>query len=152
MRSIKISGAEPKPLGAPPDWNPETSGHCAGLFVRRENIGGLPFMRSAWEVDAIEAAYLLAGASIGLGVQGHQHPVVNLGVLPLPDDFEPVIYSRRYTAPDGRPCLHVEMLIAADGPRRIFSNVLIGDNGLAPAMALAVEQIEQLARTRGWIT
>lgn len=152
MRSIKIDGAGDKPLGAPPDWNPERNGHCGGLFIRREQISGVPFMRSAWEVDSIEAAYLLAGASLTLAVQGTEHPVVSLGVTPLPADFEPVMFSRRYTAPDGRACLHVEMLFADEGGKRVYSNVLIGDGGLAPAMALAVEQIEQLAKSKGWKT
>lgn len=150
MRPIKISGADEKPLGAPPDWKPDEAGHCSALFVRREQSGGMPMMRSAWEVDDNEAIMLFAGGRLTLGVAGTCHPVVQLGVADLPDDFEPVVHARRFTAPDGRPCVRVDMLFSANGPRRAYAQIALGDGGLAPAIALGVEQIEQFALKNGW--
>ena len=152
MRPTRISGAEPRPLDAPPDWKPDEDGHCTALFVRRETSGGLPIMRSAWEVDDSEALMLFAGARLTLGVAGTCHPVVQLGVADLPDDFEPIVQARRFNAPDGRACVRVEMLFPVRGGSRAFANVLVGEGGLAPAIAMGVEQIEQFALKNGWIT
>lgn len=149
MRTIRIAGADPKPLGAPPDWNEAESGHCGALFVRRELIDGVHYMRSAWEVDHGEAALLYAGAKLTLGVAGQQHPVVQLGVADLPDDFEPVVHARRFTHTDGRPCVRVEMLFPHDGGQRAFANVHV-DGTLADAISTGVTQIETFARKQGW--
>lgn len=56
MRPTRISGADPKPLAAPADWNEAEAGPCGALFIRRERHDGVDYMRSAWEVDAGEAA------------------------------------------------------------------------------------------------
>jgi len=149
MRTIRIAGADPKPLGAPPDWNEAESGHCGALFVRRELIDGVHYMRSAWEVDHGEAALLYAGAKLTLGVAGQQHPVVQLGVADLPDDFEPVVHARRFTHTDGRPCVRVEMLFPHEGGQRAFANVHV-DGTLADAISTGVTQIETFARKQGW--
>lgn len=150
MRPTRISGADPKPLGAPSDWNEAESGHCNALFVRREQVEGVAYMRSAWEVETSEAAMLLAGAKLTLGVAGHQHPVVSLRVGELPADFEPVVIARQYTDTAGRACVHVEMVFSEGNGQRGYSNVLIGDN-LSEAVALGITQIEELARKQGWM-
>lgn len=149
MRAIRIAGADPRPLGAPPDWNEEEAGHCSALFIRREQIDGVHYMRSAWEVDHGEAALLYAGARLTLGVAGQQHPVVHLGVADLPDDFEPVVHARRFTHADGRPCVRVEMLFPHEGGKRAFAEVHV-DGTLADAISLGVTQIEGFARKQGW--
>lgn len=150
MRPTRIAGADPRPLGAPPDWNEEEAGHCAALFIRREQIDGVHYMRSAWEVEHGEAAFLYAGARLTLGVAGQQHPVVQLGITDLPDDFEPVVHARRFTHTDGRACVRVEMLFPHEGGQRAFSSVSIGDSTLAQAVATGINQIEAFARKNGW--
>lgn len=137
MRPTRIAGADPLPLGAPPDWNEATDGPCSALFVRRENVAGVAFMRSAWEVDAAEAIYMLAGAKLTLGIAGQKHPVVALGIDPLPSDFEPVTMARRFTTPSGQAAVHVEMLFPYGGGQRAYANVLVADGGLAAAIGLA---------------
>ena len=150
MRPARISGADPTPLGAPADWNEEQHGHCGALFVRREQIAGVAYMRSAWEVEASEAALMLAGAKLTLGVAGHCHPVVQLGVADLPADFEPVVHARRFTHADGRPCVRVEMLFPHAGGRRGFIEVHV-DGTLADAVSHGISRVEQLARREGWL-
>ncbi|MBS67228.1 MAG: hypothetical protein CMK98_02945 [Pseudomonas sp.] len=149
MRAVRIAGADPKPLGAPPDWNERSDGHCSALFVRREQIGGVGYMRSAWEVEASEAAFLLAGAKLTLGIAGEQHPVVQLGVDALPPDFEPIVTARRYTDATGAACVYVEMLFPHEGGQRAYSKVQIAHT-FADAVALGVKQIEDYARAHGW--
>lgn len=150
MRAVRIPGADPVPLGAPPDWNEKESGHCGGLFVRRENIAGVGYMRSAWEVEATEAAALFAGARLTLGVAGPGHPVVQLGVGDLPPDFEPTVMARRFNQIDGRPFVKVEMMFPHGGGRRGFCEVHV-DGTLADAVSHGVTRIETLARREGWI-
>lgn len=152
MRPTRISGADPKPLGAPPDWVEGDAGHCGALFVRRENIGGVPFMRSAWEVDPGEAALLFAGAPLTLGVSGQLHPVVELAVGALPPDFEPMVHARRFTTPAGQAAVRVDMIFPHNGGSRAFANVLIGQTGLPAAVALGISQIEEFALKNGWTT
>lgn len=149
MRTVRITGADPKPLGAPADWVEDQHGHCGALFIRRDIIDGVAFMRSAWEVDLSEAAMLYAGAQLMLGVAGQEHPVVNLGVGNLPDDFEPVMHARRFNSPAGLPCVRVEMIFPFGGGRRAYSEVHV-DGTLADAVSTAIIQIENLARKEGW--
>lgn len=149
MQPTRISGSDARPLGAPQDWNEAEHGHCGGLFVRRELIDGLPYMRSAWEVTPQEAGLLLAGARLTLGVSGHQHPVVQMGVAELPPDFEPVVYARRFTDPKGTAMVRVEMTFPPDGRRGYSSVPVLGR--LCDAVAAGVEHIENMARKEGWI-
>lgn len=149
MKPVRISGADPLPLGAPADWNEERDGHCSGLFVRRERINGVPWMRSAWDGELPEALSLLAGASIHLGVQGSTHPVVNLGVGELPADFMPTIAARRFVTLDGKPAVRVEMLFPHGGGRRGFVEVLV-EKSLGAAVGEGVERLERLAVREGW--
>jgi hypothetical protein len=123
MKPAVIANARPKPLGAPSDWKPDQNGHCSALFVRDEEVNGVHYMRSAWEVDAHEAALLYAGARLTLGIAGNSHPVVQLGMTELPVDFEPVVHARRFAALDGKPMVRVEMLFAHGGGRRGFTEI-----------------------------
>lgn len=149
MQPTRIKDAEPRPLGAPSDWNEAENGHCGGLFVRREDVAGVPFMRSAWEASPADAGLLLAGARVHLGVAGLTHPVVQLSVGDLPPDFEPVVTARRFTAPSGTPMVRVEIVYPPDG-RRGYSSVPVL-LGLADAVSVGIQHIEQMARKEGWI-
>lgn len=80
MLPIRIAGAT-RNLGAPADWNPETSGPCSHLPIRDDVIDGLPFMTSRWEPTPAELADLNAGRPIELRILGVQHPVVSLVVV-----------------------------------------------------------------------
>lgn len=150
MRATVIEGADAIPLGAPADWAPETHGHCGALFVRREIIDSLPFMRSAWEVDAREAMLLYAGARVLLGVQGATHPVVQMGIAELPPDFEPTVNAQRFTDPSGKPYVRVDMLFPHEGGRAAFCKVHV-DGTLADAVSMGIINCESLARERGWL-
>lgn len=150
MRPTRISGADPRPLGAPVDWKDDENGHCGALFIRREQIAGVAYMRSAWEVETGEAALLFAGARLTLGIAGNCHPVVQLGLTDLPPDFEPTVMARRFTTAKGLPCVRVEMLFPHAGGRRGFCEVHV-DGTLADAVSTGVTRIEALARAEGWI-
>lgn len=149
MRPVRIQGADPKPLGAPPDWNEERDGHCGALFIRREVINGVPYMRSAWEGELPEALSMLAGAALHLGIQGTEHPVVQVGVGPLPEDFSPTVVARRFTTITGEQAVRVEMLFPHAGGRRGYVEVLI-ESTLGEAVSRAVGLLEQLAVKEGW--
>jgi hypothetical protein len=148
MRTVRIDGADAKPLGAPDDWRAE-DGRCGELFIRRQTLGSVAFMQSAWEVEPTEAERLFAGAKIVLGVAGQMHPVVHMLVDGLPDDFDPVVTARRTTQPDGTPAVRVTMLFSHRGGRRGYATVTILTN-LADAVAIGIEAIEGLAAQEGW--
>lgn len=149
MRARRISGADPTPIGAPPDWSEEENGHCTALFVRRARIDGIDFMQSAWDSDSGESIKTLAGAAVVLGVACHQHPVVHMGVAELPEVFEPVIQARTYHDPKGQRMVRVEMLFAHEGGSRAYANVKV-DGTLADAVSTGVTRIETYARDQGW--
>lgn len=149
MRPIRIDGAEAKPLGAPPDWKEDESGHCGALFIRREEIAGVAYMRSAWDVEHGEATLMFAGAKLTLGISGSCHPIVQLGIAELPPDFEPVMTARRFTSPDGIAWVRVEMLFAHAGGRKAFCEHPV-EGKLADAVKSAIIKIERLAKREGW--
>lgn len=152
MRAVRIPGADPTPLGAPADWNEERDGHCGALFIKREPINGVAFMRSAWEIEPSEAGFLFAGARLILGVQGKTHPVVHMEIGELPADFETTVHARRFTDPTGAECVRVEMLFPfGRAGKRAFANVFLSGGTLAGAVATGVQEIEQFARREGWI-
>lgn len=149
MRAKRIQGADPTPIGAPPDWKEEENGHCTALFVREDVIDGVAFKHSAWEGEDGEALRMLAGASLVLGVNAKRHPVVRIGFAELPEIFEPVMQARTFTAPDGTRVCRVEMLFSHDGGKRAYANVII-DGTLADAISTGVTRIETFARKEGW--
>ncbi len=149
MRPIRIEGAEDKPIGAPADWDEATHGHCQALFVRREVIDGVPYMRSAHEIDGGDTLAMLAGASLELGIQGSTHPVIQLAPGPVPQEFEPVMQARCYTAADARPMVRVEMMFPSQPGRMVFSNTHI-DGTLADAVSIGITNIQSFARAQGW--
>lgn len=150
MRPVRIAGADPRPLGAPQDWDEERHGHCTALFIRRETVNGSPYMRSAHEVEPHEALCMLAGAHLTLGIQGVEHPVVQMGLAHLPEDFEPVMIARRFTTETGRKMVRVEMMFAKGNGQRIYANEDV-DGTLADAVSTGITRIEALARIQGWL-
>lgn len=150
MRPTRIPGADPKPLGAPRDWKEDEHGHCGALFIRREKVEGVDYMRSAWEIEPGEAACFAAGARLILGVQGHQHPVVHLAIGDLPPDFDPFIMARKFITPCGKTMARVEMTFPHGGGRRAYSQVPVGGS-FAQAVAAGVSNCEDFARAQGWI-
>lgn len=151
MKAVRIANALPKPLGAPDDWDPEKNGHCGGLFIRPEEIGGVQFMRSAWEAEPNEAALMMAGAKLIVGISGNVHPVLHLGVDQLPEDFEPLATARKIVAMDGQAGVRVEMLFCHGGGKRGFIELPLEGTSFAKAVADGIEQIEAMATERGWI-
>lgn len=150
MEPVRIPGALPKPLGAPDDWT-EENGKCRGLFIRPQMINGVHFMQSAWEASPEEAGLLLAGGKMVLGISGVQHPVVQLGVAELPEEFPPVVTARPVVDIVGNSGVQVDMLFAYGGGRRGVSRMALEGRGFATAVAEGIEQIEALARREGWI-
>jgi hypothetical protein len=137
------------PIGAPKDWDPTVHGQCEALFVRAEVVNGLPRLLSAWEVEQHEAALLLAGAKVHLGIVSASHPPVNLSVSDLPESFEPVVTARRFHCPVRGQVARVEALFAlAPAGLRIFAERPIVA-GFAVAFASALEAVEKLAKERG---
>lgn len=149
MRSVRIAHALPRPIGAPPDWDSEKHGHCGGLFIRPEQIDGIPYMRSAWEVEPTEALTFLAGAKFELGISGTRHPVVQLRAGDLPESFDPVVMARQFAHPTGAAMVRVEMMFPHEGGRRGWIEVEITGT-LAGAIAEGIVKIEELARNHGW--
>lgn len=149
MRPVRIAGADPLPIGAPADWNAEQHGHCSALFVRREIINGVPYMRSAHEPEVAEALSIVAGAAIEVGIQGVVHPVVQLGVGPLPDHFPPTVVARQFCTLQGQLAARVEMMFPHGGGRRGFIECII-ESSFAATVAHCIGQLEQLAVKEGW--
>lgn len=148
MQPAVISNHTHQP-GKPEDWNEKEHGHVAALCIRAEVVSGVPFMRSAWETEPNEAAMLFAGAKVHLGVAGTQHPVVNLSVRDLPDDFDPVVTARRFHCPQRGLVARVEALFPhPPGGLRVFAERAVV-SGFTDAFASALEAIEKLAKERG---
>lgn len=139
MNPVKIEG-DAFPLGKPANWNPAESGHCSTLWVRLDMDGDLPFLRSAWEVGADEAGWLLAGAKMQLGICGQSHPVVQLGLGPIPEDFEPPYIVQPIVTTEGVRAVRVTTYLPC--AQRVFAEASIGDDGMGPAVALAIREIE----------
>lgn len=143
MLPAKIDG-KTRPIGKPEDWK-ESSGHCATIHVRDERIGELKFMKSAWEPDALEAGWMLAGARIHLGISAVQHPVVNLGIGPTPAEFDAVYTIKPMPDPQGRSMVRLTRF----GPRKdglaVYADAEVVGGDLAEAFARALEAIEAYA-------
>lgn len=138
-------------IGQPPDWDPKKQGHCGGLPVRFEQVDGIQYMRSAWEMTPTEAQMLLCGAKLVLSVSAPQHPVVQMGVDSLPADFRPQYFVRPFTSTDAKPMVRVETLWpGGDILRRIFVEQPVDEGGLSIAVGRAVEAVEELVRVNGW--
>jgi hypothetical protein len=146
MIPAKIEGDAIR-LGAPRDWSDAEYGKCGALWVRIDSVDGLPFMRSAWELEADEAGLLLAGAKVQLGICGTTHPVVQLGLGPLPEDFIPPLTVQQAVSPEGVKSVKVVMFVP--GGQRITAAATLGTDGLGPAVALAIGEIEKLALAEG---
>jgi hypothetical protein len=146
MLPVRIEGDATR-LGAPHDWNDADHGRCGALWVRLDSVDGLPFMRSAWEPEADEAGLLLAGAKVHLGICGTSHPVVQVGIGPLPEDFLPPLTVEQAVTPEGVKSVKVAMFVP--GGQRITAAATLGTDGLGPAVALAIGEIETLARAEG---
>lgn len=151
MRPAKIA-RHTAALAPPPDWDPAENGHCGTLYVRGEQIDGVHFMRSAWDIEPHEAALMFAGAKLILGVAGSAHPVVHLAIESMPEDFEPFVTARRVFNLDGTPAARVEILYPNGGaPQRGFIEVQMEGRSFAVAVARGVNKIEKLAKQKGWI-
>ncbi len=152
MRPTRIEGADPLPLGAPKDWDPDKHGRIGGLFVRREIIGGIHYMRSAWELEEEEALLLLAGGQQIIGVQGHEHPVLHLGIQPPPEDAQPVYVSRRTVGTSGLLGGRVDAVYPHGGGRRCYAEIILSDDEpFARACGRAMDMCDELARQQGWM-
>lgn len=80
MIPVRIAGATRR-LGAPVDWDAETSGPCSHLPIRDDVIDGLPYMTSRWEPTPAELACLREGLPVELRILGVEHPVISLIVV-----------------------------------------------------------------------
>lgn len=147
MNPVRIAGADVA-LGAPEKWADDEHGRCATLWVRRDVENGLPFLRSAWEVTSSEVGLLLAGATVQLGILGQTHPVVNLGLGPIAEEFEPPMIVER-TVHHGAAAVRVSMFFP--NAQRVWAEAYVEPNGLGSAVKYAVEQIEERAKQEGWL-
>lgn len=153
VKAVRIDGARTPPIGAPGNWTEESHGHCQALFVRDEVIEGLRFMRSAWEVGADEAGWLLAGANLQLGVSAPQHPVVNIGLGPTPPGL-PVHTIRQITDLKGRAMVRVTLYAPPNVESRktggtVWAEAEITSSGFIDAVREALASIELVAAEQG---
>lgn len=157
MNPAVIEGWTAAP-GAPKDWNPETHGRCSALPIRVEADNGLMWMRSAWSPTDGEVIAQMAGANIELGIGGGAHPVVQLGIGPLPADAKGDrigFVVTRETDDDGAVWCRVLGLI---GPHRFPTGMEIRRPGhveqsleFSDAAARLISAIEAHAKDQGWI-
>lgn len=148
MTPARIEG-DAFPLGKPANWNDDENGKCSTLWVRRDVDQGVPFLRSAWDVDSDEAGWLLAGAKVQFGLCVPQHPVINVGLGPIPEDFAPPVTVQQIIKPNGGRATRVTMFLP--NRQKIFAEAWIGDEGLGAAVKFAIDEIEALARREGWL-
>lgn len=148
MKPVVIEGYT-HVLGAPPNWDQDSNGRCAALHVRAEVINQVPFLRSAWETEPTEAAMLLAGARLVLGVAVPVHPVVHLEVTEVPDDIAPTLVATQFVDLRGQPAVHVEMVFGRE--KRAFSDVVLNTATLPQAIQVGADSIMALAREQEWI-
>lgn len=153
MIPTRIEGAMENPLDAPADWNPDQNGHCGALFVRCDQVNGIRFLRSAWEALPSEALALLAGGKVELGLAARDHPVVNLGVAMPASGVNAAMSVRFLNEPDGTEYIRVDAIYPSATPDIIFCEARPKPLGMtnAAGIAAAIEQIEELARSRGLI-
>lgn len=115
-------------------------GHCATIHVRDERQDGIAYMTSAWATEPLEAGWLLAGANVHLSISAPQHPVVAMTIGEPPEEFEPVYTITHLPHPQGRKAIRV-MRYAP--PRLcVYADALLGDEGMAIAVAKAMGAIE----------
>lgn len=69
-------------LGAPSDWDADSSGPCQGLPIRDGALLDKPVMVSEWSLSDSDREILQAGGTVLLYVWGSGHPPVALDVLP----------------------------------------------------------------------
>jgi hypothetical protein len=155
MRPAVIEGFT-HALGVPAQWDQEKNGRCAVLHIRAEVIQGIGFLRSAWETDEADPGLLLAGARMVLGIAGMPtsdnqiaHPVVHLDMTDVPEDVPPTLTARQFAQADGTQALHVEMIFGRN--QRGVCTVGMNASTMAEAIALATENIMDLAKAREWI-
>lgn len=70
---------ETRSLGKPRDWNPKTMGECGYLSIHDEE-GPVHRLLSLWKPSSKELEALNQGACVELGICGHSHPAVSIGV------------------------------------------------------------------------
>lgn len=67
-------------LGAPSNWDADTSGECMALDIADREHDGSMWMYSAWSLQPGELQALADGAPLFLRIAGSNHPVVSLFV------------------------------------------------------------------------
>lgn len=80
MNPGKINGAN-HIFGDPPGWDHGREGQCGALPVL--NTGQQ--LQSAWYPSPDEMAALTLGCPVILSIWGQKHPVVSIGVAPIPE-------------------------------------------------------------------
>lgn len=156
MRPGKIDGHGVIPVGAPQDWDPKVHGDCNVLHVRPSIDHGIPFLTSAWEPEADEVGWLLAGAKIELGISGRTHPVVRMGIGAPPTDTRPVYTIQTMINVEGQEYVRVVMFAPTSGMKRrrggsVFCEAMVTPElgGFNGAVAEALRQIEAFAEQNG---
>lgn len=146
MRPAHIPG-HTNILTAPTNWNKDEAGPCGSLYVRAEKIDGVNFMRSAWDVEVMEALRMACGSRMVLGISGSVHPVVHMEIGALPRDFEPVVMCRQVIDQHGKQAVRVDGLYATPEPgaQHFWALVERKDMTFAQAAQLGLEAVEALA-------
>ena len=97
-------------LGAPIGWD-QSKVHCGSLSIQDDTINGYHVMKSQWEFEGAESAYMLLGGKVELCIWSDVHPPVSL--IPVPPvqpitatDIENAISGLRMLAQ--RLCLEIK--------------------------------------------
>lgn len=152
MNPVVIAGHEAV-AGQPPDWD-DSQGPCHGLPLRLDREGDLLFMRSAWQPTDVELAQLVAGATIELGISAPQHPVVQLGVGPIPHDpdipTKPVFILREMTDAAGQRMMRAVVVV---GEHSFPAGVKIREGEPVPIAAMRLlKLLDDHMRSAGILT
>lgn len=153
MQVVRIADST-HALAAPSNWDEDKSGRCQTLHARLEEVDGVMFMRSAWEADASEIGWMLAGSRIVLGVTpiktetGISHPVVHMGILPPPEDSAPAFTIRQFTNLKGVTICRAELFCRAGSA---YAEIEMHGATIVEAAAAALHKVDELAREGGLI-
>lgn len=87
MNPGKIAGAN-WVFGAPPDWDAAAQGDCGALPVLNLKTPAGTQLQSAWFPSPEELGAMNQGCPVILTIHGKSHPVVEVGVAPVPGAAE----------------------------------------------------------------
>jgi hypothetical protein len=137
-------------IGKPANWDELSPDRdCGALFVRKEVEHGIQFLKSAWEPSTAEIGMMLSGSMIVLGVSSPEHPVINMSVLPQPDEFTPPYVVRRVFNDQGVEFVRVEVFCSQG--RWAYAEFELADHSFHHGAAEAIKAVTEFVESKGWL-